>query len=184
MEIKTIGIIGAATFGPAIACLAALYGYRTILQGVSPELLEAGKLFVRRRLDEGVVDGSITPQQKQKGLANLATSRSVEDVCREAHLLIEAAQEEIEVKLEIFTLFDKFAIPDAILATTSATISITELAEITFRAENCVALRFRGWLPQAGLLEIIRTSQASDATVGACAGVAKRMKREVIVLRA
>jgi len=184
MEIKTIGIIGAATFGPSIACLAALYGYQTILQGVSPELLEDGTLFIRRRLDEGVVDGSITPQQKQKALANLATSRSVEDVCREAHLLIEAAQEEIEVKLEIFTLFDKFAIPGAILATSSATISIIELAEITFRTENCVGMRFRGWLPQAGLLEIIRAHETSDATVSACAAVAKRMKRDAIVLRA
>ena len=184
MEVKTIGVIGAGTSGPGLACLAAFYGYRTILEGVSHELLDQAGAYVRHALQEGVTNGSVTPQQKQKTLANLATSRSIEDVCREADLLIEAAQEEIEVKLEIFTLFDKFAKPDAILATSSSTISIADLAEITFRTENCVGLRFRGLLPQAGLLEIVRASDTSDATVKACVQFAQRTKREVVVLRA
>src|SRR5271167_2099128 len=179
MEIKTIGIIGAGPAGRGIAYLSALHGYRTILESASQEFLDDGMDSIRRLLDEGV----ITPQQKIQALANLSTSRSIEDVCREADLLIEAAQEEMEVKLEIFTLFDKFAKPAAILASSSPTISIDELAEITFRAENCIGLRFRDSLSPLGVLEIIRTAETSETTVEACLEVGKRMGRELILSR-
>jgi 3-hydroxybutyryl-CoA dehydrogenase len=181
MEIKTIGVIGAGPSGRAIAYLSALAGYRTILEAVSQEFLDDGLISIRQLLDDGVEKSSATPQQKIQALANLSTSRSIEDVCREADLLIEAAQEEMEVKLEIFTLFDKFAKPAAILASSSPTISIDELAEITFRTENCIGLRFRDPLTASGQLEIIRTAETSDATVEVCREVGKRMGRELVV---
>jgi len=180
MEIKTIGIIGAGSAGRGIAYLSALHGYRTILESASQEFLDDGMDSIRRLLDEGV----ITPQQKIQALANLSTSRSIEDVCREADLLIEAAQEEMEVKLEIFTLFDKFAKPAAILASSSSTISIVELAEITFRTENCVGLRFREPIPHAPLLEIVRTIETSEDNVAKCIEVGKRLGKEVVVTQA
>ena len=180
-EINTIGVIGAGPAGRAIACLSALSGYRTILEAVSQDFLDDALFSIRRLLDDREKEGSITVQQKAQALADLRTSRSVEDVCREADLLIEAAQEEMEVKLEIFTLFDKFAKPAAILASSSPTISIEELAEITFRTENCIGLRFRDPLTASGQLEIIRTAETSDATVEACREVGKRMGRELVV---
>jgi 3-hydroxybutyryl-CoA dehydrogenase len=183
MEINTIGVIGAGTIGPRIAYVAALAGYKTILQGVSPELLEEGVVFIRHTLDADVAAGIITPQQRAAATANLESSRSVEDVCRKADLLIDATQEESEVKLEIFTLFDKFAKPDAILASTSLTIPISDLAEITFRAENCVGLRFGTAVPQSKALEIIRTAETSEATVTTCVDVARSMKREAVVVQ-
>jgi 3-hydroxybutyryl-CoA dehydrogenase len=183
MEIKTIGIIGAATIGPSIAYLAALHGYKTILQGVSQELLEDGVVNVGQLLQESVDARSATFQQKQEALANLVISRSVEDVCRQADLLIDATQEELEVKLEIFTLFDKFAKPDAILASSSLTIPISDLAEITFRTEHCVGLRFRAPVTHAKVLNIIRAVGTSDATVKTCVEVGRQMGREVVVIR-
>lgn len=183
MEIKTIGVIGAATIGPGIAYLAAVFGYQSILQGVSQELVEDGVVLIRRALQDAVDTGKIVPQQKQEALANLSTSRSVEDVCRQADLLIDATQEELEVKLEIFTLFDKFAKPGAILATSSLTIPVSDLAEITFRIENCVGMRFRAPVPQAKCLDIVRTTGTSDATVNTCVAVGRRMGREVAVIR-
>lgn len=181
MEPKTIGIIGAGTIGPGIACGAALAGYQTILQGVSAELLEEGIAYIRQTLDDDVAAGIITPQQREVAAGNLAISRSVEDVCREADLLIDATQEELEVKLEIFTLFDKFAKPNAILASTSLTIPISDLAEITFRTENCVGMRFGTAVLQSKSLEIIRTAETSEATVVICLDVARRMRREAVV---
>jgi 3-hydroxyacyl-CoA dehydrogenase len=181
MEIKTIGVIGAGPSGRAIAHLSALAGYRTIFEAVSQEFLEDGLASIRKLLDDGANNGSITVQQKIEALASLSTSRSVEDVCREADLLIEAAQEEMEVKLEIFTLFDKFAKPAAILASSSPTIPIDELAEITFRTENCIGLRFRDLLSPSGQLEIIRTADTSETTVKSCMEVGKRMGREIVV---
>src|ERR1700677_3881081 len=171
MEIKTIGVIGAGTIGPAIAYLVVLHGYKTILQGVSQELLEDRAAYLRQTLQNVIAAGTVTLQQEQEALANLAISRSVEDVCRQADLLIDATQEELEVKLEIFTLFDKFAKPDAILASTSLTIPISDLAEITFRTENCVGMRFRTAVPQSKALEIIRAAETSEATVAMCLDV-------------
>ena len=184
MEIKTIGVIGAGPSGRAIAYLSALSGYRTILEAVSQEFLEDGLASIRQLLDDAERKGStVTAQQNADALANLSTSRSVEDVCREADLLIEAAQEEMEVKLEIFTIFDKFAKPAAILASSSHIIPIADLAEITFRTENCIGLRFRDPLSPSGELELIQTRETSELTLTTCIEVANRMRREVVVTR-
>ena len=152
MEVKTIGVIGAGTMGRGIAYAAAFGGYRTVLEDVSPEMLEQGLAHIREALDEGVTRGKVTPEQKAAALANLTTSRSVEDVCREADLLIEAVPEEMEVKLEIFSIFDKFARPGAILASNTSSLSVTELAAITFRAADCIGMHFFNPVPKMKLL--------------------------------
>jgi 3-hydroxybutyryl-CoA dehydrogenase len=183
MEIETIGVIGAGRRGHEIAHLCARTGYKTILEAVSPELLEQSLAYIHDALEADTTAGTLTPQQAQIIRGNLSTSRSVEDVCREADLLIEAAQEEMEVKLEIFTLFDKFARPDAILASSSPTISIAELAEITFRTENCIGMRFYDPVVSAELLDLIRVADTSEATLQACIEVAQRMGKKVVVIQ-
>jgi 3-hydroxybutyryl-CoA dehydrogenase len=184
VEIKTIGVIGAGTAGRGIAYLSASCGYRTILEAVSQEFLDDAIVSIQGLLDGDIARGKVTREQKEQTLASLSTSRSIEDVCREADLLIEAAHEEMEVKLEIFTLFDKFAKPAAILASASHAISIAELAEITFRTENCIGMRFRDPMTQSTVLELIRVAETSRSTVEACIEVGKRMGREVVVVRA
>jgi len=183
MEVKTIGVIGAGTMGRGIAYAAALGGYRTVLEDVSPETVEQGLAYIRQTLEDGIARGKVTPQQKETTLANLSTSRSVEDVCRETDLLIEAVAEEMEVKLEIFTIFDKFARPGAILASNTSSLSITELAAITFRAEDCIGMHFFNPVPKMKLLEIVRALETSEVTVRACAEVGRRMGKEVVVIR-
>jgi 3-hydroxybutyryl-CoA dehydrogenase len=183
MEVKTIGVIGAGAMGRGIAYAAAFGGYRTILEDVSPEMLEQGTAYIREALDEGVTRGKVTPEQKATALANLSTSSSVEDVCRETDLLIEAVPEEMEVKLEIFTIFDKFARPNAILASNTSSLSVTELAAITFRAADCIGMHFFNPVPKMKLLEIVRGLETSEATVKACAAVGRRMGKEVVVIR-
>jgi 3-hydroxybutyryl-CoA dehydrogenase len=183
MEVKTIGVIGAGAMGRGIAYAAAYGGYRTILEDVSPEMLEQGIAYIRQNLEEGVARGKVTEEQRNIALANLTASRSVEDLCREADLLIEAVPEEMEVKLEIFTIFDKFALPGAILASNTSSLSITELAAITFRAENCIGMHFFNPVPKMKLLEIVRALETSEATVQACAEVGRRMGKEVVVIR-
>ena len=183
MEVKTIGVIGAGAMGRGIAYAAAYGGYRTILEDVSPEMLEQGIAYIRQNLAEGLARGKVTEEQRNIALANLTTSRSVEDLCREADLLIEAVPEEMEVKLEIFTIFDKFALPAAILASNTSSLSITELAAITFRAENCIGMHFFNPVPKMKLLEIVRALETSEATVQACAEVGRRMGKEVVMIR-
>jgi 3-hydroxybutyryl-CoA dehydrogenase len=183
MEIKTIAVIGAGTMGRGIAYAAALGGYRTVLEDVSPEMLEQGTAYISQALEDGLARGKVTQEQKDKALANLTTSRSVEDVCREADLLIEAVPEEMEVKLEIFTIFDKFARPDAIVASNTSSLSITEMASITFRAGNCIGMHFFNPVPKMKLLEIVRALETSEATLQACVEVGRRMGKEVVVIR-
>lgn len=183
MEIKTIGVIGAGAMGRGIAYAAALGGYRTVLEDVSPEMREQGLSYISQTLEDGVSLGKVTLEQKERALANLSTSRSVEDVCREADLLIEAVPEEMEVKLEIFTIFDKFAKPGAILASNTSSLSITEMASITFRAEDCIGMHFFNPVPKMKLLEIVRALETSEATLQTCAEVGRRMGKEVVVIR-
>jgi 3-hydroxybutyryl-CoA dehydrogenase len=171
MDIKTIGIVGAGAIGRGIAYLAAAGGYRVVLEDVS-----------RVRLEDSVARIAET-DQKAGVLANIVMAHSAEDVCREADLLIEAAAEEMEVKLEIFTLFDRFAKPGTILASTTASISIADLAAITFCAENCVGMRFNGPVLETKRLEILRAPFTSEAAVAACVDVGRRMGKEVAVVR-
>jgi 3-hydroxybutyryl-CoA dehydrogenase len=97
-------------------------------------------------------------------------------------LLIEAAPEDMELQLEIFTIFDKFAKPHAILASSTASLSITELAAITFRAENCVGMHFFHAIPNRKLLKIVRAHDTSEETVQACAEAGRRMGKEVVIV--
>lgn len=183
MEIKTIGVIGAGAMGRGIAYAVALGGYRTVLEDVSPQMREQGLSYISQTLEDEVSRGKVTLEQKEKALANLSTSRSVEDVCREADLLIEAVPEEMEVKLEIFTIFDKFAKPGAILASNTSSLSVTEMASITFRAEDCVGMHFFNPVPKMKLLEIVRALETSEATLQTCVEVGRRMGKEVVVIR-
>jgi 3-hydroxybutyryl-CoA dehydrogenase len=182
MNVKSIGVIGASARGCEIASASVIAGFRTVLEDVSPAVLEQGLAYTRKTLEEAVVSGQITPEQRDRGLENLSTAHKVEDVCRQADLLIEALPEDLELQLEIFTIFDKFARTDAILASTALLLPISELAAITFRRENCVGLRFHHPATDAKLLEVIRTPETSDSTVAACAEVGRRMGTRVKLL--
>jgi 3-hydroxybutyryl-CoA dehydrogenase len=183
VDVKTIGVIGAGAMGRGIAYAAAFGGYRTVLEDVSPEMLEQGVAYIRETFEEGVSRGKVTPEQKENALRNLTTARNVEDACREADLLIEAVPEEMEVKLEIFTIFDKFSKPNAILASNTSSLSITEMATITFRAEHCIGMHFFNPVPKMRLLEIVRALETSEETVRACAEVGRRMGKEIVIVR-
>jgi 3-hydroxybutyryl-CoA dehydrogenase len=97
-------------------------------------------------------------------------------------MVIEATPEEMETKLEIFTLLDKFARPGAILASTTSSLAVSEIATITFRAEHCVGMHFFIPVPNTKLLEVVRALETSDETIFACTEVGRRMGKEVVVV--
>lgn len=183
MDVKTIGVIGAGTMGRGIAYAAALGGYRTILEDVMPETLEKGTAWIRRSLDEGVQRGKVEQAASDAALKLLETSSSVENVCREADFLIEAVPEEMELKLELFTLFDKFAKPKAVLASNTSSLSVAEMAEMTYRPELCVGMHFFNPVPKMRLIEIVKAPKTSDTTVEICREVGQRMGKEVVVVK-
>jgi 3-hydroxybutyryl-CoA dehydrogenase len=181
--IETIAVIGAGTMGRGIAYASALGGYRTILEDVSEQMLEKGLAYIRGAFDEGVARGKVTPEARDQALSKISTATRVEDACRTADLVIEAIPEEMESKLEIFTILDKFAKPGAIFASNTSSLSISEMAEITFRQENCIGMHFFNPVPKMKLLEIVRTPQTSEATLEACREAGIRMGKEVVVVR-
>jgi 3-hydroxybutyryl-CoA dehydrogenase len=107
----------------------------------------------------------------------------VDLACREADLVMETLPEEMEMKIDVFCILEKFARPGAILATNTATLSITEIAAVTTRAECCVGLRFPNGAPKGDRLEIVRGRETSEETVAACSEVGRRMGKEIVVVR-
>jgi len=183
MEVKTIGVIGAGTMGRGIAYAAALGGYRTILEDVMPEMLAAGTGWIAQAFEDGVKRGKVTAEDAAAALARIATASSVESVCREADFLIEAVPEEMELKLELYTLFDKFAKPNAVLASNTSSLSITEMAEMTYRPELCVGMHFFNPVPKMRLIEIVQAAKTSDETIAACREVGERMGKDCVTVR-
>ena len=183
IEVKTITVIGAGTMGRGIAAVAAQGGYRTILEDVSAQSLEKAVKWIAESLEEGVQRGKLSAEVRDQALARIETSRDIENSIHEADLTIEAVPEEMETKLEIFTLLDKFAKPRAILASNTSSLSVTEMAAITFRPEFCIGMHFFNPVPKMKLLEIVRALETSEATLAACVEVGKRMGKEVVVVR-
>jgi 3-hydroxybutyryl-CoA dehydrogenase len=181
MEIKTIAIVGASKLGREIAYATLLAGYRTVLEDVSVSALQQGITWIVQTLGDDVAHGKIPATVRDAALANLTASISAEDASREADLIIETVADEEEMKLELFTIFDKFAKPGAILASTTRSLSITELAEMTFCQERCIGMLFFSDTSGAQRLELVRGRATSEETVAACCDVGRRMGREVSV---
>jgi 3-hydroxybutyryl-CoA dehydrogenase len=182
MHVETIGVIGANSLGREIALAVLLGGYRVVLEDVSREMLEKGIVNIKRSLDDRVARCELGTQERGSALPRFSTASRVDEVCRVADMLIETVPDEMEVKLEIFTLFDKFAKPGAILASNTS-LSITEIASITFRSEHCIGMRFAGRAPKLTRVELVLGVDTSDTTSAACADVARRMGVEVAIVR-
>ena len=180
---KTIGVIGAGTMGRGIAYAAALGGYRTVLEDVMPEMLAKGMAWIKDALEEGVKRGKLSTEDAAATLSRIETVGSVEEVCREADFLIEAVPEEMELKLELYTLFDKFAKPHTVLASNTSSLSIAEMAEMTYRAELCVGMHFFNPVPKMRLIEVVRAPKTSEETIERCREVSARMGKEVVVVK-
>src|SRR5712675_2880259 len=183
MDVKMIGVIGAGTMGRGIAYAAALGGYRTILEDVMPEMLTKARAWIAQAFDEGAKRGKIAAEEAAAALKRISTASSVEDACRESDFLIEAVPEEMELKLELYTLFDKFAKPNAVLASNTSSLSIAEMAEMTFRPELCVGMHFFNPVPKMRLIEIVRAPKTSGETIAPCREVGLRMGKEVVVVK-
>jgi 3-hydroxybutyryl-CoA dehydrogenase len=181
MRVDTIGVIGANPVGREIALAALLGGYRVVLEDVSSEMLEKGIAYVRQSLGERIARHELSPQEGESVLARFSTASRADEVSRVADVLIETVPDEMEVKLEIFTIFDKFAKPGAILASNTS-LSITEIASITFRTEDCIGMRFANPGSKITRVELVRGADTSDATTAACAEVARRMSMEAGII--
>jgi 3-hydroxybutyryl-CoA dehydrogenase len=182
-EIKTIAVIGAGIMGRGIAHAAALGGYRTILEDILPASLRKAETEIRGNLDKAVELGKVKKEEADAAFTKLEFAGSVEEAARAADLVIEAVPEEIESKIEIFTLLDKICRPQTILASNTSSLSITEIASVTYRAKKCLGMHFFNPVHKMKLLEIVRALETDDTTLAACVEAGRRMGKEVVVVK-
>ena len=181
--VKTIAVIGAGIMGRGIAQVAALGGYRTLLEDVVPAALRKAESELRANLDKAVELKKVSSQDAEAAIERLEYAGSVEEAAREADLVIEAVPEEMESKIEIFTLLDKICRPETILASNTSSLSITEIASVTYRAKKCVGMHFFNPVHKMKLLEVVRALDTDDETIAAATEVGRRMQKEVVVIR-
>ena len=182
-EVGTITVIGAGTMGRGIAHAAALGGYRTILEDLLPGALRNAGTEIRANLDKAVELGKVTAPDADSAFGRLEYAGSVEEAAREADLVIEAVPEEMESKIEIFTLLDKICRPTTMLASNTSSLSVTEIASVTYRAKKCVGMHFFNPVHKMKLLEVVRALETDDDTLATVVEVGKRMRKEVVVIK-
>ncbi len=181
--VRAIAVIGAGVMGRGIAHAAALGGYRTILEDILPNVLRRAEGEIRGNLDKAVELGKLSADEASAAIARIEFAGSIEDAARAADLVIEAVPEEMESKIEIFTLLDKICRPETILASNTSSLSVTEIASVTYRAKKVVGMHFFNPVHKMKLLEIVRALETDDDTLATAVEVGRRMGKEVVVIR-
>jgi|TARA_B110000261_G_scaffold34214_1_gene39590 3-hydroxybutyryl-CoA dehydrogenase len=161
---KNISVIGAGTMGNGIAHTFAQFDYKVQLIDLSENSLKKGIGTITKNLDRMIAKGRITEEDKLRTLNNITTCTSLQKGVEYAGLVVEAATENLELKLNIFRDLDKFCPDNTILATNTSSISITEIAAVTSRPEMVIGMHFMNPVPIMKLVEIIKGYNTSQET--------------------
>jgi 3-hydroxybutyryl-CoA dehydrogenase len=182
MTVKHVGIVGAGTMGNGIAQAFAAAGVPVTMTDIGEAPLQRGLKTVDGSLDRLVKKDKMSAADKAAALARIQTSTSL-DALRAADLVIEAATENLDLKLEIFGRIDQAAKADAVIATNTSSISITRLAAATKRPDKVIGMHFFNPVPVMQLVELIRGLQTSDATYAAAEAIAKHIGKHPVKVR-
>ncbi len=150
--------------GNGIAHTFAQFGYKVVLIDINTEALDRALQTIAKNLDRQVAKGTLTAAQKTDTLNNICKSTSLETGVTDADLVVEAATENLDLKLQIFRELDTFAKPETILASNTSSISITQIASVTNRGDKVIGMHFMNPVPVMKLVEVIRGYSTSDAT--------------------
>jgi 3-hydroxybutyryl-CoA dehydrogenase len=183
MDVNTIAVLGAGTMGRGIAYAAAVAGYRTVLEDIASQVLDKALDSIRQSLDEGIARGKVTLEQKGKALELISIAKSVEEAACEADLVIEAAPEDMSLKLGVFQTLSRVASKRTIFASNTSSLSITELSAVVENPGRCIGMHFFNPVPKMKLLEIVCALETSDEAIAACREVGRRMGKEIVVVR-
>ena len=161
-QMKNVAVIGAGTMGNGIAHVFAQFGYQVNLIDVSEAALERAVATIGKNLDRQVAKGGLTEAQKAQTLQNLTTFANMAEGVKGVELVVEAATENVDLKLKIFKDLDALTQSDVILATNTSSISITKIAAVTTRPDKVIGMHFMNPVPVMKLVEIIRGYSTSD----------------------
>ncbi|PZX55426.1 3-hydroxybutyryl-CoA dehydrogenase [Algoriphagus ratkowskyi] len=159
---KNISVIGSGTMGNGIAHVFAQHGYHVSLIDIKQEFLSKALATITKNLDRQVGKGLISEEDKNAALGRIQLFTELEDGIRSADLVVEAATENMDLKLDIFRKLDQFSPEHAILASNTSSISITKIAAVTKRPEQVIGMHFMNPVPVMKLVEVIRGYATSD----------------------
>jgi 3-hydroxybutyryl-CoA dehydrogenase len=179
MSTPHVGIVGAGTMGNGIAQAFAVAGVPVTMTDIGEAQLQRGLKAVDGSLERLVKKDKMSAADKAAALARIQTSTSL-DALRAADLVIEAATENLDLKLEIFGRIDQVAKGDAIVATNTSSISITRLAAATKRPDKVIGMHFFNPVPVMQLVELIRGLQTSEATYAAAEALTKKVGKHPV----
>lgn len=181
-EIQTVGVVGCGLMGSGIAQVCAQAGYDTVVREVERELLDRGVRSIEKSLDRAVQKQKMTEEEREATRARLRPTLDLQDLAG-CDLVIEAIVEELEAKTELFGTLDGLCKATAIFASNTSSLSITELAAATKRADRFVGLHFFNPVPVMPLVEVVRCGQASEETYRAAFAFAESLGKTPIACR-
>jgi 3-hydroxybutyryl-CoA dehydrogenase len=174
---KNVAVIGAGTMGNGIAHTFAQFDYKVQLIDISQAVLDKGMATITKNLDRMIAKERISEEDKNKTLTNITTFTNIEEGVEYASLVVEAATENVDLKLNIFKDLDKFCPDDTILASNTSSISITQIAAVTSRPNMVIGMHFMNPVPIMKLVELIKGYNTSDETYQTVAEISKKLNK-------
>jgi 3-hydroxybutyryl-CoA dehydrogenase len=178
-EIRKVGVVGLGTMGAGIAQVSVQSGFETVGREVSDELAERGRATIDRYLTRGVEKERLTAGERDAALGRLTLTTELADLA-DCDLVIEAVLEELELKRNVFAELARVTRPDAVLATNTSALSVSEIAEATTHPERVVGLHFFNPAPVLPLVEVVRARQSADDAVDAAYAWAERAGKQPV----
>jgi 3-hydroxybutyryl-CoA dehydrogenase len=179
VEIRKVGVVGLGTMGAGIAQISVQSGFDTIGREVSDELGERGRATIARYLTRGVEKGRLSEAERDAAVGRLTLTTDIADLA-DCDLVIEAALEELPLKRELFAELDRVTRPDAILATNTSALSVSDIADATERPQRVVGMHFFNPAPVLALVEIVRGRQSTDEAVDAAYAWAEQAGKQPV----
>jgi 3-hydroxybutyryl-CoA dehydrogenase len=182
MTFQTVGVVGVGQMGSGIVEVFARAGCTVVAREMNDDLLERGRAYVQRSFARGVERGKIPQAEAEAALGRVSFTTLLTDFAH-CDLVIEAATENMTLKKTLFTELDVICKPEAILASNTSSLSITEIASATQRPDKVVGLHFFNPVPVMPLIEIVRGLLTGDETVDAARTLGATLKKEIVIAR-
>jgi 3-hydroxybutyryl-CoA dehydrogenase len=183
MEIKKVTVVGAGTMGSGIAHVLSQNGYLVNLIDINKNVLERAINVIRQNMDRQIKKGLMTEEEREQAIARISTFTSLESGAKDADFVIEAATENVKIKKDIFKTLDLTCKPEAVLATNTSSISITEIASATNRPDKVIGMHFFNPVPVMKLVEIIRGHDTSDETFRITKELAEKLGKVTVEVK-
>lgn len=182
MEIKTIGVLGAGVMGNGIAQVAAQAGYNVVMRDIEERFVEGGIKNIDKFLAKTVEKGKMTADDKAKILGRIKGTTKMEDM-KDVDYVVEVVVEVMDVKKKVFAELDEITKPEAILASNTSSMSLTEMATAVKRPDKVVGLHFFNPVPLMRLVEVIRGMRTSDETIAVSMDLARKLGKEPVEVK-